>query len=160
MSLFRAGLSSLFMGSGICAMHYIGMASMRLPAMHHYNLRIVTLSFVLAVISSFVALSLTFSTRDQSESFSWRETSSAVIIGSGIPLMHYVGMASVTFTSMPTDPSSLAHAINMSSLVLAGIAAATAFILVFVCFYSILDRKALLAFDGAGAGGAALSFRT
>ena len=141
MSLFRAGVSSLFMGSGICAMHYIGMEAMRLPAMHHYNVRIVILSFVLAGVFSFVALLLTFSIRNQSESFSWRETSSAVIIGLGIPLVHYVGMDSVTFTSMPTDPSSLAHAINMSSLVLAGIGAVTAFILVFACFYSILDRK-------------------
>jgi two-component system sensor histidine kinase/response regulator len=141
MSFFRAGVSSLFMGSGICVMHYIGMEAMRLPAMHHYNVGIVTLSFVVAIVFSFVALLLTFSNRNQSESFSWRETSSAVIIGLGIPLVHYVGMKAVTFTSMPMDSRSLAHAINMSSLVLAGTGVVTAFILVFVCFYAILDRK-------------------
>ena len=141
MSLFRAGVASLFMGSGICAMHYIGMEAMRLPAMHHYNARIVILSFVLAVVASFVALMLTFSVRNQPSSFSWRRTSSAVVIGLGIPVMHYVGMAAVTFTSMPVDPRSLEHAISVSSLALAGIGVVTAFVLGFACFYALLDRR-------------------
>ena len=34
---------SIVMGSGIAAMHYIGMAAMRLPAMHHYDGRLVAL---------------------------------------------------------------------------------------------------------------------
>jgi len=140
MSLFRAGASSLFMGSGICAMHYIGMEAMRLPAMCHYNVRIVTLSVALAIVSSFVALLLAFSVRNQSTSFSWRKTLSAVVMGLGIPVMHYVGMASVTFTSSPMDPKSLAHAISISYVALAGIGAITAFALGLVCVFAILDR--------------------
>ncbi|WP_174239972.1 MHYT domain-containing protein [Acidobacterium sp. S8] len=141
MSLFRAGVSSLFMGSGICAMHYIGMEAMRLPAMHHYNVGIVILSFVLAVVFSFVALLLTFFSRNQSATFSWRETLSAVVMGLGIPVMHYVGMAAVTFVSIPMDQSSLAHAISISYLGLAGIGGVIAFVLIFVCFSAIMDRR-------------------
>src|SRR6266852_8656447 len=37
MGLFRALAGSLFMGGGIAAMHYIGMAAMRLPAMCRYS---------------------------------------------------------------------------------------------------------------------------
>jgi NO-binding membrane sensor protein with MHYT domain len=33
MGLFRAAIGSIFMGSAIAGMHYIGMAAMRLPAM-------------------------------------------------------------------------------------------------------------------------------
>ena len=141
MSLVRAVVASLFMGSGIAAMHYIGMEAMRLPAMCHYNLRIVALSVVLAVVISFVALIITFSIRDQSSSFSARKTVSAVVMGLAIPVMHYVGMAAVTFRAMPTDPDSLAHAIGISYLGLGGIGAITAFVLGFVCFSAILDRK-------------------
>src|SRR5579863_1801654 len=141
MSLVRAGLASLFMGSGIAAMHYTGMEAMRLPAMCHYNLRIVALSVVLAVVISFVALILTFSIREQSTFFSWRKTSSAVVMGLAIPVMHYVGMAAVTFRPMPLDQASLAHAIGISYLALAGIGAVTTFVLGFVCLSAVLDRK-------------------
>src|SRR5262245_18550037 len=42
-------LASLIMGAGIGAMHYTGMAAMRLPAMHHWDTAFVTLSVVIAV---------------------------------------------------------------------------------------------------------------
>ncbi|HEY1986045.1 MAG TPA: response regulator [Terracidiphilus sp.] len=141
MSLMTAGIASLFMGSGIAAMHYIGMEAMRLPAMCHYAPRILAISVVLAVVISFVALILTFSTRDQSTSFSWKKSACAVVMGLAIPVMHYVGMAAVTFSPMPMDPKSLANAIEISYLGLAGVGAVTAFILCFVSVSAILDRK-------------------
>ena len=42
-------LASLLMGCGIAAMHYIGMAAMRLPARAHYDPTMVGASVVLAV---------------------------------------------------------------------------------------------------------------
>ena len=53
MGLFRAIAGSVFMGSGIAAMHYIGMDAMRLNAMCSYSAGLVTLSVVLAVIIFF-----------------------------------------------------------------------------------------------------------
>ena len=141
MSVLTAGIGSVFMGAGIAAMHYVGMEAMRLPAMCHYDPRIVTLSVVLAIVISFVALLLTFSIREQSASFSWRKTICAIVMGLAIPVMHYVGMAAVTFTAMPLDPNSLAHAINISSLGLAGIGVVTGFVLLFVYVSAMVDRK-------------------
>jgi two-component system sensor histidine kinase/response regulator len=141
MSIVTAGVSSIFMGTGIATMHYVGMEAMRLPAMCHYNPGIVALSVVLAIVISFVALLLTFSIRDQAASFSWRKTISAVVMGLAIPIMHYVGMAAVTFTAMPMEPDGLKHAISISSLGLAGIACVTVFVLGFVYFSATLDRK-------------------
>ena len=141
MSFFTAGIGSIFMGSGIATMHYVGMEAMRLPAMCQYDFKIVGLSVVLAIVISFVALLLTFSIRDQSESFSWRKSVCAIVMGLAIPIMHYVGMAAVTFTYMPLDPGSLKHAIGISSLGLAGIGFVTAFILIFVYISAMLDRK-------------------
>ena len=141
MTFATAAIGSLFMGSGIAAMHYIGMEAMRLPAMCHYNVPIFALSIVLAVVISFVALLLTFSIRLQATAFSWRKTASAVVMGLAIPVMHYVGMAAVTFTPMTMDSRSLNNAIGISFLALAGIGAVTAFILAFVCVSAVLDRK-------------------
>src|SRR3984893_5803683 len=41
MGFIRAVVGSVFMGSAIAGMHYIGMAAMRLPAMCHFSLSIV-----------------------------------------------------------------------------------------------------------------------
>jgi signal transduction histidine kinase/CheY-like chemotaxis protein len=141
MSIVTAGVSSIFMGTGIAAMHYVGMEAMRLPAMCHYNTSIVILSVVLAIVISFVALLIIFSIREQAASFSWRKTISAIVMGLAIPVMHYVGMAAVTFTAMPLDASSLNHAIDISTLGLAGIGFVTGFVLLFVYVSAMLDRK-------------------
>lgn len=144
MTIVTASAASLFMGSGIAAMHYIGMEAMRLPAMCHYNARLVELSVGLAVVISFVALLLTFKLRTQTRSFSWSKTICAVVMGLAIPVMHYVGMAAVTFMPMNEDPGSLVHAIGMSSLGLTGIGIVTVFVLSFVCVSAWLDRRLAL----------------
>ncbi|MFP5227303.1 MAG: response regulator [Acidobacteriota bacterium] len=141
MSTLTAGISSVFMGAGIAAMHYIGMEAMRLPAMCHYNMRIVALSIVLAVVISFVALLLTFSIREQTASFSWRKSICAVVMGLAIPVMHYVGMAAVSFTAMTLDPEDLRHAIEISYLGVAGIGLVTTLILGFVYVSAMVDRR-------------------
>ena len=141
MNLVTAGVGSVFMGAGIAAMHYIGMEAMRLPAMCHYNSGIVILSVVLAIVISFVALLLTFSVREQATSLSWRKTICAIVMGLAIPVMHYVGMAAVTFNPMPLDAGSLGHAIDISSLGLAGIGFVTGLVLLFVYISAMVDRK-------------------
>src|ERR1017187_5079073 len=68
---------SLIIGGGIAAMHYIGMAAMRVPAMMEYHWPRVALSVVLAVVISFVALILSFQARDE-KGTSWRKAFSAL----------------------------------------------------------------------------------
>src|SRR4029077_5757013 len=63
---------SAIMGSGIATMHYIGMAAMRLPAMHHYDSPLVILSVFVRVAMSFVALWLSFHLREQAKT-TWPE---------------------------------------------------------------------------------------
>jgi signal transduction histidine kinase/DNA-binding response OmpR family regulator len=141
MTIVSAAVGSLFMGSGIASMHYIGMEAMRLPAMCQYNMRLVVLSIVLAIVISFVALLLTFATREEQASWSWRKTGSAVVMGLAIPIMHYVGMAAVTFTPMVMGTESLRNAIAVSYLGIAGICMVAAFLLGFVYVSATVDRK-------------------
>ena len=141
MGMTSAIIGSLLMGSGIAAMHYIGMESMRLPGMCHYSPGLVTLSVVLAIVISFVAMWLTFGLRGQTTTWSWRKTGCAVLMGLAIPVMHYVGMAAVSFMPAPLPASELTHAVSISQLGLAGIALVTLIILGVVFLASMLDRR-------------------
>jgi MHYT domain (predicted integral membrane sensor domain) len=141
MTMTSAIIGSLLMGAGIAGMHYIGMEAMRLPAMCTYSTGLVTLSVVLAVVISFVAMLLTFGLRDQMSTWSWRKSGAAVVMGLAIPTMHYVGMAAVSFMPAPLPASELKHAINMSELGLIGIGLVTLTILTVSFLASMLDRR-------------------
>jgi PAS domain S-box-containing protein len=140
MGLLQTVAGSILMGSGIAAMHYIGMEAMRLPAMCMYSPGLVVLSIALAIVISFAALWLTFAVRSQTASWSWRKSGSALLMGLAIPVMHYAGMAAVSFTPAPLPASSLAHAVNISTLTLVSICMVILAILGLVIGMSVLDR--------------------
>jgi two-component system sensor histidine kinase/response regulator len=125
MNLLRAVVGSVFMGSAIAGMHYIGMAAMRLSAMCHYSRGIVIVSVVLAIVISLVAIWQTFHFRGETRSGGWRKALSAVAMGAAVPVMHYTGMAAASFTpSMSTD-GNLSHALSISSLGTTGVIVVT-----------------------------------
>jgi two-component system sensor histidine kinase/response regulator len=132
---------SVLMGSGIAAMHYLGMEAMRLPAMCSYSYGLVALSIVLAIVISFLALWLTFTTRAQTTTWSWQKSRNALLMGTAIPVMHYVGMGAVTFTAASIPASEYVHAISISELGLSGIALITVIVLGLVFLMSLLDRR-------------------
>ncbi len=115
MGLLRSIIGGVLMGIGIAAMHYIGMDAMRLPAMCRYSADLVTLSVILAVLVSLVALWLTFQLRDDATGVGRRKLASAILMGAAISVMHYTGMAAATFMPAPLTES-LSHAVGISSL--------------------------------------------
>ena len=141
MGVIRASLGSILMGGGIAAMHYIGMAAMRLPAMHHYSPSLFILSVVLAIVISFVALWLTFYFRTETMAWSWRKALSALAMGAAIPVMHYTGMAAATFTPSLSGHQDLSHAVSVSSLSVVGISIVTLMVLGLVLLTSLADRR-------------------
>jgi two-component system sensor histidine kinase/response regulator len=74
----RVLAGSAIMGGGIATMHYTGMAAMRLPAACHYDRLLWTLSVVLAIVFSLVALWLAFHLREDAKATGWRKCASAV----------------------------------------------------------------------------------
>src|SRR5258706_1455950 len=124
MSPFHAFIGSALIGAGIASMHYIGMAAMRLPAMCEFNSSLVVMSVVFAVLISFAALWITFHFRDEKTGIGWEKLAGAVVMGAAIPVMHYAGMAAASFTPSGT-PAYLSHAVSISTLGTAGIAAVT-----------------------------------
>jgi PAS domain S-box-containing protein len=140
MGWFRALAGSVLMGAGIASMHYIGMAAMRLSAVCQFNFFLVVLSVVSAVLISLAALWITFHFRDEKTGIGWEKLAGAVVMGAAIPVMHYTGMAAASFTpsSMPAD---LSHAVSISTLGTAGIAAVTFIVLGLALLTSWVDRR-------------------
>src|SRR5258707_11643840 len=89
-------LSGIFMGIGIVAMHYTGMAAMRMPADLRYDRVLVALSVLIPIGASIAALWLAFRT-----TVTWQRLLAAVVMGSAISGMHYTGMAAATFIAHP-----------------------------------------------------------
>jgi two-component system, sensor histidine kinase and response regulator len=141
MGLPRAITGSVFMGSAIAGMHYIGMAAMRLPAMCHYSRGIVATSVVLAIVIAWVALTLAFRFRGERKSGGWRKALSAVVMGAAVPAMHYTGMAAASFTPSTLDGASLSHALSISSLGTTGIIVVTFMVLGLTLITSLVDRR-------------------
>src|SRR6202023_3357925 len=140
MGWFRALAGSVLMGAGIASMHYIGMAAMRLPAICRFNSFIVILSVVFAVLISLAALWITFQFRNEKTRIGWEKLDGPIVMGAAIPVMHYTGMAAASFTPSRT-PTDLSHAVSISALGIAGIAAVTFVVLGLVLLTSWVDRR-------------------
>jgi PAS domain S-box-containing protein len=140
MGASRAVAGSVLMGAGIASMHYIGMAAMRLPAICQFNSSLVVMSVVFAVLISFAALWITFHLRDEKKGIGWEKLAGAVVMGAAIPVMHYTGMAAASFTPSGT-PVDLSHAVSISTLGTAGIAAVTFAVLGLALLTSSVDRR-------------------
>ena len=133
-------IGGLLMGTGIAAMHYIGMKAMRLPAMCSYSPGLVILSVILAIVISLAALWLTFHLREAASAARWRKLAAAILMGAAIPVMHYTGMAAASFTRINAAPD-LSHAMEVSDIGIAGIVAVTLTILGLTILTSLVDRR-------------------
>ncbi|MDB5838160.1 MAG: bifunctional diguanylate cyclase/phosphodiesterase [Herminiimonas sp.] len=103
------------MGLGIWSMHFVGMLAFSLPIVLGYDLAITAYSLLIALLSSYFALSVM--ARDAA---SWpRLICSGTALGVGIASMHYTGMAAMRMSpSIEYTPSvfllSLAIAVSAS----------------------------------------------
>ncbi|WP_313348468.1 EAL domain-containing protein [Stenotrophomonas sp.] len=92
----RLALGALLMGSGIAAMHYLGMAAMRMQPGIDYHPGWFTLSLLIALAASWVALFVAFRLRHSGHRLRHRVLPAAVL-GTAIVGMHYTGMAAARF---------------------------------------------------------------
>jgi two-component system, sensor histidine kinase and response regulator len=97
-TMWHLALGGLFMGPAIAGMHYIGMAAMRLSSVLSYDPALQTLSIVVAVVVSWLALWLAHYFRNGTRSLLLGKCASAVVMGWGVAGMHYTGMAATSFS--------------------------------------------------------------
>jgi signal transduction histidine kinase len=86
------------MGAGIAAMHYTGMAAMKMEPPIRYDPLLFALSILIAVTAAIAALWCAFKLRMETFSSAfWKKAGSAVVMGTAIYGMHYAGMAAADF---------------------------------------------------------------
>ena len=126
------------MGLGVAAMHYTGMAAMRVPGNLAYHWPVVAASVVIAVTAATTALWLTF--RQNSV---WQKLIAACVMGIAVAGMHYTGMAAATFTpgeggAHAAHAAELSHAQQNLALAVSG---ATFLILFLAMLASSFDQQ-------------------
>lgn len=127
LSLRALLLGGLLLASGVIDMHYTGMAAMAM--MITYDPKLVTLSVLIAVTASLVALALMRELRQEGRHILIK-LASATIMGGAIAGMHYTGMAAASFhihehnlsvmKDNQVNTESLAMIIALSSVLLIG----------------------------------------
>ncbi|MEO7999616.1 MAG: MHYT domain-containing protein, partial [Gemmatimonadaceae bacterium] len=132
-----AVIGCVVMGAGICSMHYLGMDAMRMAAMPHWNEGIVTLSIVIAVVVSLVALILAFRLRSELRELAPQKMASAFIMGIAVAGMHYTGMAAASWEAMPIH-GDLSHAMTLPAF---GVAIVTLLVLAIAIITAMIDRR-------------------
>ena len=90
-------LGALIMGAGISAMHYSGMAALKMQPGIDYDPTLFGLSLVIAVGASAAALSIAFRLRKQTPYVRLIRGGASVVMGLAIVGMHYTGMAAANF---------------------------------------------------------------
>jgi PAS domain S-box-containing protein len=136
----QAWTGSLIMGGGVAAMHYVGMAAMRMAAVARFNPLLVALSVVLAILFSRIALMFTFDYREDFRGTTLAKVTSAAVMGAAISVMHYTGMAAVSFMPARAFPN-LSHTVSISPFGNNGIAIVTLLVLGTAILTSSVDRQ-------------------
>ena len=126
-------LGGIFMGLGIIAMHYTGMAAMQGNVEISYDPLLVALSVVIAIGAATIALWLAFRTTDLAQ-----KLVAAVVMGLAISGMHYTGMQAAIFTAHGEAQD--AASFDQTNLALA-VACITFFILALAMAASLSEKR-------------------
>ncbi len=128
--------AGLFMGSSVVAMHYIGMAAMRMPAAVAYDPLWVAISVVVAVGAATAALWLATINSDLKA-----RIGAAAVMGLAISGMHFSGMKAASFV-MLHSPDATAARTSLSQTALAlNVSAAALLILFLALIAAMFDRR-------------------
>jgi NO-binding membrane sensor protein with MHYT domain len=90
-------IGGLITGLGVNAMHYMGMAAMRMDGTVHYDRTLVGASIAIAVVAATVALWLAVTVRG-----AVAIVASALVMGVAVNGMHFTGMAAMSVTPHAT----------------------------------------------------------
>lgn len=130
----RLAAAGLFMGFGVVAMHYMGMAAMRMSADLSYDSLWVAISVLIAIGAATAALWLASRNSHQLE-----RVAAAIVMGVAISGMHFAGMRAASFSAhaeMIRDQTS----VGQTALALS-VFAATFLILFLSLVAAMFDRR-------------------
>lgn len=123
---WRIIAAGFLMGSGVLAMHYVGMAAMRMPATLSYDRLWLAASMLIAIGAATAAVWL--AAREQKLS---HRLVAALVMGVAISGMHYAGMRAAIFTAgAPVDMAQGAASVDQT--VLAGLVSAVTVVILLI----------------------------
>jgi NO-binding membrane sensor protein with MHYT domain len=134
-SQLKLALSGIFVGLGIVAMHYTGMAGMRGPFELSYDAGYVALSVLIAIGAAWIALWLAFRTTKPGQ-----RVIASIVMGIAISGMHYTGMRAAIFAEHGSTVSDPAPSFDQIHLALA-VACITFAVLAGAMVISILEQR-------------------
>ncbi|TAL03164.1 MAG: hypothetical protein EPO08_04890 [Rhodospirillaceae bacterium] len=114
----RLLVGAVFIGAGIVAMHYAGMAAMRPEALVRYDAAMIVVSFIVAIVLAFVALSIWvhFLTTSRMPA----TIAAAALMGCAMAGMHYTAMrAAIFFPLLNVQSQSMALSPTLLALLIA-----------------------------------------
>jgi NO-binding membrane sensor protein with MHYT domain/CheY-like chemotaxis protein/two-component sensor histidine kinase len=130
---------ALLMGIGINAMHYTGMAAMRMQPDIQYDPLLFAASVAIAITAAGAALWIAFRLRMNTPHVWLSRSGAAIVMGSAIVGMHYTGMAAANF---PLDSICMAANQGVSPNGLAIVIAVSTFaILTIALLVSVYDAR-------------------
>ncbi|MGQ0600982.1 MAG: MHYT domain-containing protein [Anaerolineales bacterium] len=133
---------ALAMGAAIAGMHYLGISAIRLQAIIHYETVPFTLSILIAVVASGLALGLQFRLRSATTR---REQAlkflAAGVLGGAIVLSHYAVMLGTVFHPYPEYSANPPGSISISLLGGVAVGVIALLILGVVLLLSFLDQS-------------------
>lgn len=97
-------LASVALGGGIWSMHFVAMLGLQLPILFYYDAAITLASALIAILMVAVALGLLHLVERSSRNI----TLAGAIVGAGILVMHYVGMAGLQLCRAIYSPMGVA----------------------------------------------------
>ena len=140
MGSLYALISGTVLGSGVSALHYLGMQAMRMDATYTLNPIIVVASIALGILFATSGMWLGYYFRYERLEAAWRRLGAAVLMGIAISGMHYTGMASASFRVAPSHFVA-AHTVYVSTLGTLGIAAIMLLLLAVTIVSCLVDRR-------------------
>ena len=136
LKLWRVLTGGLFAGLGVAGMHYTGMAAMRLNGTVGYDLKLVALSLVIAVVAASAALWFTVVARNL-----WLVTGAALIMGVAVNGMHYVGMAAARVTLDDSHNSAEGADVTTALPIIAGLVGVIVVVLLYSALSTPIDEE-------------------
>ncbi|HKQ25593.1 MAG TPA: diguanylate cyclase [Burkholderiales bacterium] len=124
MTAQNLSVGAALMGTGICAMHYTGMAAMRMTPPIVYDRALFIASVIIAIVASLAALWMAFQLRQKRPGTAiMAKIGSALLMGFAIAGMHYTAMAAAEFApdSICLAADSVASLSNQTLAVLVSI---------------------------------------
>lgn len=132
-------VSAVIMGFAIAAMHYTGMAALRMSPAIEYDIFLFIASIAIAILASGVALWIAFKLRKDTRHTKIFRALASIVLGGAIVGMHYTGMAAANFP-IGSICTAAADGIESSRLTII-VTGATLAILILALLTSVLDAR-------------------